>query len=162
MHHPRLSKARWASLLHCGDRNLAPSPLAAERTLKLTRAVELALLGHAFERLVGAFDAVLIIVAVGRKQLDDPVRVVGGHMANRPRREVHGLANLKLMLFQRRLLHTQHAETDTLFRATPEFSCLSQAHYSSENGQRREKWQKSALQSGPLKRRSTAKNSTFN
>src|SRR5438128_8264817 len=40
-------------------------------------AVELAFLGHALERLAGTLDAVLVIIAVGRQQLDDLVRSVG-------------------------------------------------------------------------------------
>jgi hypothetical protein len=64
-------------------------------------AIELAFLGDAFKRFASAFDAVLVIIAVGWKQLYDSVGTVGGHVADRPRREEDDLADLELMLFQR-------------------------------------------------------------
>lgn len=47
-----------------------------------TIAIELAFLGHAFERLARALYAVLVVVAVGWKQLYDTIAAVGGHVAD--------------------------------------------------------------------------------
>lgn len=66
-----------------------------------TRAVELALLGHAFERFTGALDAVLVIVAVRRKKLHDPVSAIRRHVADRPGREIDGLTKLVFVFLQR-------------------------------------------------------------
>src|SRR2546425_10994213 len=62
---------------------------------------ELAFPGHALERLVRIFDAVLVIGAVGGEQPHHLIGTVGDHVANRTRREVDGLADLKLVFLQR-------------------------------------------------------------
>src|SRR5262249_35131083 len=53
------------------------------------------------ERLMRVLDAVLVIRAVGGKQLYDLIGAVGDHVANRTRREVDVLADLKLVFLQR-------------------------------------------------------------
>jgi hypothetical protein len=64
-------------------------------------AIELAFFGNAFKRFAGALDAVLVVVAVGRKQLHHSIGTVSRHMTDRPRRKENELTDLKLMLFQR-------------------------------------------------------------
>src|ERR1700682_6688046 len=64
-------------------------------------ALELAFSGHPFKCLVRTLDPVLVIGSVGWKQLYDLIGAVGGHMADRTRREVDRLADLELVLFQR-------------------------------------------------------------
>jgi hypothetical protein len=63
-------------------------------------AVELAFLGHPLEGFFGTLDAILVVIAFGGKQLHDPIRTICGHVADRPRRKIDGLANLKFVLFQ--------------------------------------------------------------
>jgi hypothetical protein len=65
------------------------------------RIFELAFPHHALERLVRILDAVLVVGPVGRKKLHNLIRAVGGHMADRARREVDGLTDLKLVFLQR-------------------------------------------------------------
>src|SRR4051794_26257186 len=65
-----------------------------------TIAVELALFGHPLKSLFGAFDAVLVVVAIGRKQFHDLIAAIDGHMADRARREENRLTYLELVLFQ--------------------------------------------------------------
>jgi hypothetical protein len=62
---------------------------------------ELAFPGHALERLIRIFDAVLVIGAVGGEQLHHLIGTIGDHVTNRTRREVDSLADLKLVFLQR-------------------------------------------------------------
>ena len=62
---------------------------------------ELAFPGHALERLIRIFDAILVIGAVGGKQPHHLIGTVGDHVTNRTRREVDSLADLKLVFLQR-------------------------------------------------------------
>jgi hypothetical protein len=63
-------------------------------------AVELTFLGDAFEGFFGALDTVLVVIAIGGKQLHHPIAAIAGHMTDRPGREVHRMTDLELMLFQ--------------------------------------------------------------
>src|SRR5919204_5492521 len=65
------------------------------------REFELTFPRHALERLIRVLDPVLVIGAVGGKQPYDLIGAVGGHVANRTRREVDGLADLILVFLQR-------------------------------------------------------------
>jgi hypothetical protein len=65
------------------------------------REFELTFPRHALERLIRVLDAVLVIGAVRGKQPYDLIGTVGGHVANRTRREVDGLADLILVFLQR-------------------------------------------------------------
>lgn len=85
----------------------------------LARAIELALLGYALERFIGALDAILVVVAFGGKQLNDPIGVVGSHVANGPGREVDRLTDLELVLFQRCLLNTNTRINDRRSAPSP-------------------------------------------
>src|SRR5262250_2689864 len=62
---------------------------------------ELAFPGHALERLIRIFDAILVIGAVGGEQLHHLVGTIGDHVTNRTRREVDSLAALRLVFLQR-------------------------------------------------------------
>ena len=98
------------------------------------RAVELAFLGHAFERLARALDAVLIIIAVGRKQFHYTIGAVRSHMADGPRRKIDNLADLVLVLCQRcspELNLVLRHLTILAVRETPEFP-FTYLHYSSQ------------------------------
>ena len=96
--------------------------------IRLTIAVELTFLGHAFKRFFGALDAVLVVIAIGGKQLDHPIAAVAGHMTDRPGREVDRMTDLELMLFQ----HTSPKLVRTA--QTPELPFIMRAIYSSEIG----------------------------
>ena len=74
-HHPVRKKIPPAERHH--DRSSTALSPSAE-------TVELAFLGYALECLARALDTVLVIVAVGRKQLDDPIGAVRGHVTDRP------------------------------------------------------------------------------
>src|SRR5215470_996430 len=63
---------------------------------------ELAFPGHALERLIRIFDAILVIGAVGGEQLHHLIGAVGDHVTNRTRGEVDALADLKLVFLQQR------------------------------------------------------------
>jgi len=65
------------------------------------RKFELAFPGHALERLIRIFDAILVVGAVGREQLHHLIGTVGDHVTNRTRREVDGLPDVKLVFLQR-------------------------------------------------------------
>ena len=96
-----------SDLDHCirggPGKNSGPAAVPPQQPARRTStvAIELAFLGHAFERFGGALDAVLVVVAVGWKQLHDSISAVAGHVADRPRREEDGLTDLELVLFQR-------------------------------------------------------------
>src|SRR6476660_3191636 len=62
---------------------------------------ELTFPGHALERLIRIFDAILVIGAVGGQQLHHLIGAVGDHVTNRTRREVDSLADLKPVFLQR-------------------------------------------------------------
>ena len=62
--------------------------------------IELAFFGHAFKRFAGIFYAVLIVVAIGRQQLDDLVRAACARTADRARRVEHRLADTELVRAQ--------------------------------------------------------------
>src|SRR5712691_12986681 len=64
-------------------------------------AVELAFLGHALERLACTLDAVLVIIAVGRQQLDDRIGFVGAGAPHRSRGKIDGLSDRELVSLQR-------------------------------------------------------------
>src|SRR5262249_38750610 len=63
---------------------------------------ELAFPGHALERLIRIFDAILVIGAVGGEQLHHLIGAVSDHVTNRTRGEVDALADLKLVFLQQR------------------------------------------------------------
>jgi hypothetical protein len=65
--------------------------------MRSARAVELAFLGDPLKGLVGAFDAVLMLVAIGRKKFHDLISPVCSHMTERLRREINRLTEPKLM-----------------------------------------------------------------
>src|SRR5579859_7056347 len=68
---------------------------------------ELTFLGHPFESFGRAFDPVLAIVPVGRKQPDHLVGATGGRTSDIAGRKIDSLSNVVIML--QRPLH--HAET---------------------------------------------------
>ena len=72
-----------------------------------SNAVELALFGHAFERLAGTLDPVLIVITLGRQELDHDIASGGRSAPERRRRVVDRLANLVLMQTQRQLVHSR-------------------------------------------------------
>ena len=72
-----------------------------ERKVNSARIFELAFPRNALERLIGVLDAVLVVGAVGGKQPHHLIGAVGNHVANRTRREVDGLTDLKLVFLQR-------------------------------------------------------------
>src|SRR5262245_25823240 len=80
--------AGFSSAIECGQADLAST------------AVELALLGDAFERLPGTLDAVLIVLAVRRQQLDDLVTAVGGNASHGAGGEVDGLPDREFVRLQ--------------------------------------------------------------
>ena len=63
-------------------------------------ALEFALLDDPFMRLVGALDAILTIIALGRKQLCDLVDAACRAAAIDPRSVEHALADLELVIAQ--------------------------------------------------------------
>src|SRR3954452_16894130 len=63
--------------------------------------LQLAFPGHPLERLVRILDSILIVGSVGGKQPDNLIGTIGSHMADRPGGEINGLADLKLVFFQR-------------------------------------------------------------
>ena len=65
------------------------------------RAVELTFLGDPLKGLVGALDAVLMLVAIGRKKFHDLISAIGAHMTKRLRREINRLTEPKLVCVQR-------------------------------------------------------------
>jgi hypothetical protein len=67
----------------------------------LTRVFELAFPDNAFERFLWVLDPILVIGSVGRKQLHHLIGAVGNHVTDGPGREIDGLADVKLVLFQR-------------------------------------------------------------
>jgi hypothetical protein len=81
-------------------RNSRP-PVCRMRSANSAGKFQLAFPGHALERLIRIFDAVLVIGAVGGEQPHHLIGTVGDHVANRTRREVDGLADLKLVFLQR-------------------------------------------------------------
>jgi hypothetical protein len=107
-----------------------PQAAAAPVQSGSTIAVELTFLGHAFERFFGALDAVLVVIAIRGKQFDHPIAAVAGHMPDRPGREVDGMTDLELMLFQ----HTSPELIRTDWLKTPELPFIMRAIYSSEIG----------------------------
>ena len=60
--------------------------------------VELTFLGHPLERLGRAFDPVLAVIAVGRKQPDHLIGAAGGRTRDIARSEIDGLSNGIFML----------------------------------------------------------------
>src|SRR5205823_6285771 len=72
-----------------------------ERKVNSARIFELAFPRNALERLIGVLDAILVVGPVRGKQLHDLVDAVGHHVADRTRREVDVLTDLKPMFLQR-------------------------------------------------------------
>jgi hypothetical protein len=64
------------------------------------RLIELAFLGDALEGFAGTLDPILVVVAIEGHQFDDLVGSVGGHMPDRPRREINRLADVEFVIFQ--------------------------------------------------------------
>jgi hypothetical protein len=67
------------------------------RPMRSARAVELAFLGDPLKGFVCALDAVLMLVAVGRKKFHDLIGAVGSHVTERLRREIDRLTEPKLV-----------------------------------------------------------------
>ena len=91
---------RWEvmPLSHTQPRTrLAGGVKCVELSTSSARAVELAFLGDPLKGLVGAFDAVLMLVAIGRKKFHDLISPVCSHMTERLRREINRLTEPKLM-----------------------------------------------------------------
>jgi hypothetical protein len=84
---------------------------------------ELAFPDHALERFVRILNAVLVIGSVGREQLDDLISAVGGHMADRTRGEIDGLANAKLVFPQRDSPELERHGHFSLQTAIPRSGC---------------------------------------
>ena len=63
---------------------------------------ELAFFCHALKCFAGIFDPILIIVAIGRQQLDHLVGAARARTANRTGRVQHGLADPEFMRSQER------------------------------------------------------------
>src|SRR5262249_10762562 len=82
------------------DRSNGPDQDSYFRVVS-ARKFELAFPGHALEGFARTFDAVLVVGSVVGKQSHDLIGAVGNHVADRARREVDGLTNLKLVFFQR-------------------------------------------------------------
>jgi len=76
---------------------------AAMASTRSEVAVELAFLGHALESLAGALDAVLIVVAIGRKQSDDFIAAAGGGAPHTAAGKIDGLSDVELVSLQRQL-----------------------------------------------------------
>src|SRR5712692_5581432 len=68
--------------------------------------VELTFLGHSFESLGRAFDPILAVVAVGRKQPDDLIGAGGGRSRNVAGSKVDSLSN-GIFVLQRPLHHAR-------------------------------------------------------
>src|SRR5262249_25466101 len=95
---PRDKFARFA---HARPRAKGPLPVCRMRSANSAGKFELAFPGHALERLIRIFDAVLVIGTVGGEQLHHLIGTIGDHVTNRTRREVDSLADLKLVFLQR-------------------------------------------------------------
>jgi hypothetical protein len=127
--HPGLS----TNLVPLPENFLGCVPLATVDSageLTSTIAVELTFLSDAFERFFGALDAVLVVIAIGGKQLHHSIAAIAGHMTDRPGRKVDRMADLELMLFQ----HTSPELVRTDRLKTPELPFIMRAIYSSEMG----------------------------
>jgi hypothetical protein len=99
----RVAARKIACALHRIRKRAAVCQVRSGRVRRAgsARKFELAFPRHALERLIGVLDAVLVIGAVGGEQPYDLIGTVAGHVANRTRREVDGLADLKLVFLQR-------------------------------------------------------------
>lgn len=67
---------------------------------RLVLDLELALFGHALKRFARIFDPVLVIVAIGRQQLDDFVGPTGARTTDGARRVKHCLTDSELVRSQ--------------------------------------------------------------
>ena len=77
--------------------------------MQLTRVFELAFPGYSFECFLRVLDPILIIGTVRGKELHHLIGAIGDHVADGAGREIHRLADPKLVLFQRASLgHERH------------------------------------------------------
>jgi hypothetical protein len=76
---------------------LATAAVLCRGLIRLARAVELTFLGDPLKGFIGAFDAVLMLVAIRRQKFHDLISPIGGHMTKRLRREIDRLTEPKLM-----------------------------------------------------------------
>src|SRR3984957_20828367 len=85
-------------------RKLRPrdSHAMSDVTVRSMIVFELAFFCHALKRFAGIFDPILIIIAIGRQQLDDLVGTARARTANRTGRVQHGLADPEFMRSQER------------------------------------------------------------
>jgi len=63
-------------------------------------AFEIGLLGDALMRFIRSLDAILPLLALGRKQLSDLIHAARPSLASRARRVIDGLANLEPVIAQ--------------------------------------------------------------
>jgi hypothetical protein len=99
----------------------APNGAAARKAaILLSGTVELAFLGHALKRFGRAFDAILVIFAVGREKLHDPIGSIRRHMAEQLRDVQNALADRKLVLVERASLELErHGSTPFIANVSP-------------------------------------------
>ena len=106
-----------------GERNETASAACLRTTLSGDR--ELAFLGDPFEGFGRAFDAILAIVAVGRKQPDHLIGAGGGRSGNVAGSKIDSLSNGVLML-QRPLHHARMSAALTVPLASADLRTLRQ------------------------------------
>jgi hypothetical protein len=82
------------------------SSVSSDRALNLLGNVELTFLGYPFERLGRAFDPILAVIAIGRKQPEHLIGAARGRSGNITGSKIHGLSNGEFML-QRPLHHAK-------------------------------------------------------
>jgi hypothetical protein len=83
-------------LLACWGGSLGPAS-----GVPLGRVFELAFPHNPFECFLWILDPILVIGAIGRKQLHDLIGAIGDHVPDGAGREIDALANTKLVFFQR-------------------------------------------------------------
>jgi hypothetical protein len=97
----------------------------------LPRAIELTFFRDTLERFPRVLDAILIVFAIGRKQLDYFVASTGGRTADRTGGEINGLTDLKPVIIPHAILPLPSNAPLTTEIVPPEFSFIN--NYSSES-----------------------------